>query len=200
MKEDVQVIEETERAQVLLHPARLALLSHLGEPRSAAALGRLLDLPRQRINYHLRELEAQGLIEVLEERRRGSVIERVYRRTGQGYTISDRALGSVGTQPEAVQDRFSAAYQIALSSRAVSELGALRAAARSAGKELPTFALASEIRFASSASRAAFAEELVNAVGELVRRYHDERASGGRWFRFHIGGYPRPEPGAAAED
>jgi DNA-binding transcriptional ArsR family regulator len=193
MKEDVQVIDDTERAQVLLHPARLALLAHLGEPRSAADLGRLLDLPRQRINYHLRELEAQGLIEVQEERRRGSVVERAYRRTGQGYTISDGALGLVGTHPEAVQDRFSAAYQIALASQTVREIGRLREAARVAEKELPTFALASDVRFASAAARAAFAEELVSAVGELVRRYHDERASGGRWFRFHLGGYPRPD-------
>ena len=52
----VDVIEETERAQALLQPARLELLERLREPGSAAAVARDLGLPRQRVNYHLREL------------------------------------------------------------------------------------------------------------------------------------------------
>ncbi len=188
----VDVVEETERAQALLHPARLELLGELSEPGSAATLARRLGQPRQRINYHLRELEAQRLIEVVEERRKGSVLERTYRRTGQAYTISTAALGRLGTTPEEVQDRFSSAYQIALASRAVRELGALQAGARAAGKLLPTLALDVEVRFASAEARQAFAQELSESVAALVAKHHDERSAGGRTFRFYMGSYQRP--------
>lgn len=188
----VDVIEDTERAQALLHRARLELLRHMEEPASAATLARRLDLPRQRVNYHLRELEAQRLIELVEERRRGSVSERVYRRTGQGYAISNAALGEIGASPEDVRDRYSAEYQIALASRAIAELGALRAGAAAAGKRLPTLSLDVAVRFASAASRAAFFEELTAAVADLVHRHHDEGAPGGREFRVQLGAYPKP--------
>jgi hypothetical protein len=129
-------------------------------------------------------------VEVVAERARGSVIERVYRRTGDGYVISTAALGAIGVTPERFRDRFSSAYQIALASRAVRDLGELQVAAEAAGKKLPTLALEVEVRFASPEQRSAFAEELTQAVAELVRKYHDERAEEGRTFRFYVGGYP----------
>lgn len=192
----VDVIDEPRRAQVLLHPARLELLEQLAEPGSAAGLARRLGLPRQRVNYHLRELEAQRLVEVVEESRRGNCVERVYRRTGGAYAISSAALGRLGSSPEDVQDRFSAAYQIALASRAIRDLGGLQEGARRAGKKLPTFALETEVRFASPETRHAFAEELSEAVAALVAKYHDDEAAGGRVFRFHVGAYPRPRADA----
>lgn len=188
----VDVVEETERAQVLLHPARLELLANLTEPNSAAGLARRLGLPRQRVNYHLRELEAQRLVELSEERRNGSVVERFYRRTGEAYAISTAALGRLGTTPGEVQDRFSSAYQIALASQAVRDLGALQTGAKTAGKKLATFALELEVRFATAERRHAFAEELTAAVAGLVSRYHDESAASGRTYRFYVGAYQRP--------
>ena len=189
----VDVVDEPKRAQVLLHEGRLALLEHLEEPGSAAALARRLDLPRQRINYHLRELESQRLVELVEERRKGSCVERVYRRTGRSYAISTAALGRLGSRPEPGQDRMSSDYQIALASQAVRDLGSLQLGARAAGKKLPTFALEVEVRFASAETRHAFAEELSAAVAQLVRKHHDETAEGGREFRFYVGAYPTPK-------
>lgn len=189
----VHVIEEPRRAHALLQGVRLELLENLAEPRSAAALARQMDLPRQRINYHLRELEAQGLIELVEEKRRGNVVERIYRRSGRTYALSPTTLGGLGTDPDAIEDRFSSAYQIALASRVIRELAALQAGAASARKKLPTFALEVDVRFASAARRNEFAEALAAAVADLVRRYHDDSAPQGRSFRFYVGAYPRPK-------
>ncbi len=186
----VDVIADPKRAQVMLHSARLELLENLGEPSSAAALARQLGLPRQRVNYHLRELEGQKLIELVEERRKGSCVERVYQATGQSYAISTAALGRLGTMPDDIQDRFSSAYQIALASLAVRDLGQLQSGAQAAGKKLPTFAMEVEVRFASADQRNEFAEELAATVADLVRKYHDET---GREFRFYLGAYPRPK-------
>lgn len=194
----VDVIEDGGRAQMLLHPARLELLANLDSPSSAAALAQRLGLPRQRVNYHLRELERERLVEVVGERRKGNCVERAYRRTAVSYAISPSALGRLGTRPEDVQDRFSSAYQIALASRAIRDLGELQSGAERAGKQLATFALEVDVRFASPEARHAFGEELATAVAELVRKYHDEAAPAGRAFRLYLGAYPRPKDGSEA--
>ena len=75
----------------------------LGEPGSAAGLGRKLGLPRQRVNYHLRELEKEGLLEVVEERKKGNCVERIVRATARSYLISSEALGTLGSRPEEIQ-------------------------------------------------------------------------------------------------
>ena len=188
----IEVVDEATRARALMHPARRALLECLDEPSSAAALARRLDQPRQRVNYHLRELESEALVEMVEERRRGSVTERVYRRVGRSYAISSAALGRLGSRPEQVRDRFSSDYQIALAARAVEELGALREGADAAGKKLATLSLETEVAFESPEERHAFAEELSRAVAELSARYHRPDADGARAFRLYVGAYPRP--------
>lgn len=200
MSEVVEVVADAARARAMLEPTRLELLEALDEPSSAAALARRVGLPRQRVNYHLRALEKERLIEPVEETRRGSCIERTYRRVGQAFAISTATLGSLGTTPERVQDRFSSAYQIALASRAVREIGAMRAAARAAGQELPTLAAEVEVRFATPAARHAFATELLEAVAALVEKHHDAEAPDGRAFRFYVGGYPRPMDRGAAHE
>lgn len=194
LSKPVDVIAETTRAAALLQPARLALLEALGEPASAAQLARRLDLPRQRVNYHLRELETHGLIVLREERTRGNVTERVYERTGSAYAISTDALGGLGAHPLADQDAFSAAFQIGLASRAVRDLGVLERGARAASKTLPTYALDVLVRFATAAARNAFAAELSQAVADLIAKYHDDAAPRGREFRFYVGAYPRVKP------
>jgi hypothetical protein len=53
-----------------------------------------------------------------------------------------------------------------------------------------TFAIDSEIRFASAADRAAFARELSGTVKDLAARYHDESAPGGREHRLVVALHP----------
>lgn len=189
----VDVVADAGRAAVLMSPVRQEMLRHLGEPSSAAAIARRMELPRQRVNYHLRELESRDLVELVEERQRGSVVERIYRRRGDSYAISSEALGGLGSEPEGVQDRFSSAYLIALASRSIRELGALQRGAGKAGKKLPTFSLEVDVRFASAARRNEFAERLTTFLGELAREYHDESAPRGRSHRVVLGSYPEPK-------
>ena len=189
----VDVIEEPRRAQVLMHPVRLKLLEQLAEPASAATLARRIGLPRQKANYHLRELEGQRLIELEEEKRKGNVTERIYRRTGLSYAISSSTLGDLGANPSNIGDKLSSAYQIALAARAIEELGVLQKGAASAKKKLPTFSLDVDVRFATAEQRDDFAEELAATVADLVRKYHDEMAPRGRKFRFYLGMYPQPK-------
>ncbi|MEZ5963464.1 MAG: helix-turn-helix domain-containing protein [Planctomycetota bacterium] len=192
MTATIDVVADAERAVVLFDRTRLELLRALDEPRSAAALGRALDLPRQRVNYHLRELERERLVECVAERARGSVVERVYRRSGQRYVVSGAALGALSARPDAVADRFSSDYQMALASRAVEELGALQAGAAAAGQALPTLSLSVEVAFATPGERSAFAEELADSVATLVQKYHAGNDAGARTYRLYLGAYPKP--------
>ena len=187
----LQVVQSSERAAAMLHPLRMQVLEALREPRSATGLARLIGLPRQKVNYHLRELEKHGFVELVEERRKGNCIERIYRSTARAYVISPDTVGMLAADPEQIQDRFSSAYLTALAAKATRDLGRLRARAAKAGKRLATFSLQTEVRFASAAARAAFAEELTREFSALVARYHDEEARGGRRFTFIVGGYPR---------
>src|SRR5688572_5686759 len=82
-------------ATAMLHATRLRMLELLATPDSAAGLGRKLGLPRQRVNYHLRELEKHGLVDLAEERRKGNCVERVFRATARAYVISPEVLGAL---------------------------------------------------------------------------------------------------------
>ncbi|WP_067136471.1 ArsR/SmtB family transcription factor [Microtetraspora malaysiensis] len=187
---EVAVIEDPSAAEVSLDPVRARLLAELAEPGSATMLAARVGLPRQKVNYHLKTLEKHGLVELVEERRKGNVTERVLRATAASYVISPIALASVQPDPARSPDRLSARWLLALASRLVGDVGALITGATRARKRIATFALDGEVRFASAADRAAFAEELANAVTALVSKYHDETVEGGRDHRVVVAVHP----------
>ena len=187
---DVEVIEDPAAAVVALDPVRAQLLAELAEPASAASLAARVGLPRQKVNYHLRTLEAHGLVEVASERRWGGLTERLLVATAAAYLVSPGALGQAGVDPARNADRLSGRYLIALGARMVREVADLARRAEQTGKRLPVLALDTEISFAGPAERAAFTEELTSAVTALVSRYHD---AGGRPHRLVVAAHPVPQ-------
>ena len=184
------MIDDPAAAEISLDPMRTRLLAELAEPGSATALAERVGQPRQNVNYHLKELERHGLIELVEERKKGNVTERLLRATAASYVISPAALAAVQPDPDRSPDRLSARWLIAVASRLVRDVGVLLAGAAKARKRLATFAMDGEVRFASAADRAAFAEELAGAVTSLVSKYHDESASRGRNHRVIVAVHP----------
>lgn len=187
---DVTVIEDPAAAEVSLDPIRARLLAELAEPASATMLAARVGLARQKVNYHLRALEQHGLVELVEERRKGNVTERVLRATAASYVISPTALAAVAPDPAQSPDQLSARWLLALAARLVRDVGNLVTGAAKARKRVATFAIDGEVRFASAADRAAFAEELATAVTALIARYHDETAAGGRGHRLVVAVHP----------
>ena len=188
---DLDVIDEPATAIVALDDTRARILAALAEPGSATSVAAELGLPRQQVNYHLRTLEQHGLVELVEERPRRGLTERVVRATARGYVVAPPALGRDAARPEGV-DRMSSRYLIALAARLVQEVAALTRRAEEAGRSLPTLAIDTDLRFANAADRAAFTRELTEAVTGLAARYHDETAPGGRWNRLVVAAHPRP--------
>ena len=187
---DVAVIEDAAAAGASLDPVRARLLAELAVPGSATTLAAKIGLPRQKVNYHLRALERHGLVELVEERKKGNVTERVLRATAASYVISPSALAAVAPDPAREPDRLSARWLLAVAARLVRDVGSLITGAAAARKKLATFAIDGEVRFASAADRAAFAEELARAVTGLVSKYHDETAPGGRPHRVVVAVHP----------
>ncbi|WET76424.1 helix-turn-helix domain-containing protein [Amycolatopsis sp. QT-25] len=189
----VAVIEDAEAAEVSLDPVRARLLAELAEPASATMLAARVDLPRQKVNYHLRALEKHGLVELVEERRKGNVTERMMRATASSYVISPTALSAVQPDPAQSPDRLSARWLLAVAGRLVRDVGLLITGSAKARKRVATFAIDGEVRFSSAADRAAFAEELTVAITNLVSRYHDEGAEQGRDHRIVVAVHPSVE-------
>lgn len=186
---DVLVIDDPKAAAVALDPLRARLLAELVEPASAGALAARVDLPRQKLNYHLKALEQVGLVHQVDARRHGGITERVVQATAATYVIAAEALGASGADPARVADERSAAHLIALAARTVQEVGLLDRLADAADRRLPTLSLDAEIGFASAEDRAAFADELTAAVADLIARYHHDD---GRRHRLIIGSHPTP--------
>ncbi len=189
---DVGVIERPAAAIAALDPIRTRLLAELGEPASAAALAPRVGLARQKVRYHLKTLEAHGLVREAGKRRWGGLTERMYVASATSYVVSPGAFGEIATDPSRTRDRLSAGYLIALAARVVREVAALLRKSERAEVRLATLAIDSEIRFRSAADRAAFSNELTTSIASLVSRYHDESASGGRWHRLVVAAHPLP--------
>jgi DNA-binding transcriptional ArsR family regulator len=170
-------------AAAALSPFRLGLLQGLERPESATGLARRLGLPRQQVNYHLRELERGGFIELDEERQQRGCVERVMRLSARvSFPRADQ-----GAPPEVRADQqghgFASAHLIAAASSVASEVAELRKRADAAGKRLVTTTLQSEIHFPTPDDYRAFVEGLTAEVSRLVARHagpDDPRSRGHR--------------------
>lgn len=168
---DVAVIEDAAAAESALDPVRSRLLAALVRPGSATTLGAQTGVARQKVNYHLRALERHGLVELVEERRKGNCTERVMQATAESYVISPSALPAMAPDPGRSTNHGSARWLLALGARLVQEVGQLISGAAAVGQPLATFAVDAEVRFASGRDRAGFAMELSQALEALVDKY-----------------------------
>jgi DNA-binding transcriptional ArsR family regulator len=198
-RHNLQIIEDPTQAAIALSPIRRRALAALAKSEdSATGLAERLGTTRQSLNYHLRELEKAGLIELVEERRKGNCVERVLRAKARHWLIDPGALADLAGEPLPPADRFSAAYLVALAARAIREVAGLIGKAAGSSKRLATLAIDTEVRLARPADFRAFADDLARAVGEVIER-HTHDAPGGRRFRVLAGAWPgkEPEPGTA---
>jgi DNA-binding transcriptional ArsR family regulator len=198
---DLSVIDDPRAASVALDPVRSRLLAELRAPEgvSAATLAGRVGLPRQKVNYHLRTLEAYGLVRVAGKKRWGGLTERRMVATASSYVVSPGALGAVAPDPARGIDRLSASYLVALAARAIREVGQLLRRSQELDKRLATLSIDTEVRFRSAQERAEFSTELTGAVAALVAKYHDESAPGGRRHRVLVGAYPTPATASAKD-
>lgn len=186
----LDIIDDPARARTALQPVRLRLLQLLERPQSAPQLAAATGMPRQRVLYHLRRLEADRLVKAHDHGRVGRRIDRTYVRTATSYAIAPKTLGGAAVDPRMIGDAFSSAYLTAVAGRALNDIAALNRAAATRGKRLATLTLETEVRFSTPEDQRRFADELTTAFTALAAKYHNPSAPQGRTFRLFACGYP----------
>ena len=177
-------VEEPEKLRVALSPIRRRLLELLREPSSATQLAAALELPRQRVNYHLRELEKAGLIELVEERQRSGFTERILRAKAATLVVDPAVMGHTFT---GIQDQYAAEHLVDVAAGTVRDVARMQSAADADGKRLLTFTLEAEVRFAEPADVHRFTDALTEAVRRTIEQFDTES---GRPYRLIAGGHP----------
>lgn len=168
-------------------PLRQALLDALREPASASALAARLGETRQRVNYHVRELEKAGLVEMVEERARRGCTERIVKVTARAVVVEP---GVVGNLVAVTQDRFAADMLLALAARTVGDVARMRERAEAQGRRLVTFAIEADVGFDQPADIERFANQLAEQVTALAASFDTGRAR--HRYRVIVGGHPAP--------
>ncbi len=156
--------------EVALDPLRRRLIELLDEPASATVLAGRLGLPRQRVNYHLRQLEAAGLVELDSPRPRRGVTERLYRRVADVLLVA----------PDIVDDRLDRRDRVGVAGvlgAAVSVLdhgSTVAAEAAATGRRVAAATVDTTIHLEDPAAM----RRLLDDLAELLARYDRPAAEG----------------------
>ncbi|MEU8203981.1 helix-turn-helix domain-containing protein [Streptosporangium sp. NPDC049046] len=216
---EMTLMDEPDRLRVALTPIRRRLLARLREPASAVQLAIELELPRQRVGYHLRVLEEAGLIELVEERPRRGFVERVMRVTANAFLVDPGVLTSPNGADGAdeagkadgtgggeggddggaevaegfcrVADQYAAEHLVEVAADTVRDVTRMAAAADRKGVRLLTFTLEARVRFAEPGDVHDFTDALADALSQVAARFD---TPGGRPYRLVAGGHPAPGP------
>jgi len=197
----VQVLTDASQLAAALSPLRMRVLRGMQEPASATSLAPRLGLSRQTLNYHLRELEREGFLEVVEERPRRGCVERILQVTSRAFVVNPALLGALSDDPDQARDRFSSAFLLATATKLIGDVVVLGQWARAVEQRLATFTMDTEVGFDSPADYRAFTEELAAAVTTIAAKY-DSSTSKSRRFRVVLGSHPavtKSDTDAAAE-
>ena len=194
---EIAAIDTSKQAAVLLgHALRPRLLALVREPASASELAARLGLPRQRVNYHVRQLARAGFLRRSGQVRKRNLIEQRYVATARAYVLAPEVLGPLAASAGGAGDRFSAARQIGLAARMQGDLARALRESAAQQKRLATLSIAADVRFESAEQRARFTEALQGALTDAIGRFTtpsvrpDGSPGRGRLFRLVLGCYP----------
>ncbi|MEM7164838.1 MAG: helix-turn-helix domain-containing protein [Planctomycetota bacterium] len=200
---ELECVADPARAAALLHPLRASVLAEARTPISAAGIATRLGVPRQRVNYHVRELHRCGFLHKAGTRKKRGMTEQRYIATARAYLLAPAVLGGAALDRATVAGPFSSAYLLALAAQLQNEVSVAREQAAAAAKPLPTMSVSSEFRFESAQQRTAFTEALQQAVVDVVARFtspQQGRSGGeapGRPYRLLVGSWPIPPTDSA---
>lgn len=188
--QQVLYVDDLRQAASLMKPARVQLLRKLAEPHSCPELATIADTSTQKVYYHIKVLEREGLVEKIEERRVGGIMEGVYRARARSYWLSPRLVGRIGGQKKA-QDQLSLGFLLSLAEELQSEVGHL---AESEEQEIPSLGISARIELKDETERTAFLEEIQRAFEKIARKYSarnkSQTAEPGKQFKLMLACYP----------
>lgn len=186
-----RTVTDLAAAQAMLSPVRVRMLELMRTPNSAAGLARVLDEPRQKLNYHLKELERAGFVTPAGERRRGAMTEQLYQSVATAFVVSPRVTWADERRVAALRDQAALAALIDAGERLLRDGAGLLDRAAYDGESIPSACVDVEVAFPDEAARSAFMTEYLEALGPLLTKYGVSRQMGAP-FRLMLAVYPDP--------
>ncbi len=108
----IQPLRSFEQLKLLADPRRLAILRQLmAGPASLTLLGKALCQHPAWVRHHLKQLEAAGLVELVETRVQSGVVEKFYRARASGFLVQELILPENPARPVIV---FSGSHDLAV--------------------------------------------------------------------------------------
>jgi putative molybdopterin biosynthesis protein len=108
----IQTLRSFEQLKLLSDSRRLAILQQLmAGPASLTMLGKVIGEHPAWIRHHLKQLEASGLVELVETRIQSGVVEKFYRATAGGFLVQELILPQNQGRPVIV---FSGSHDLAI--------------------------------------------------------------------------------------
>jgi DNA-binding transcriptional ArsR family regulator len=183
-------VTDLDALQVLAHPIRLRILAALREPTSAAAVAREIGETRQKVNYHVKELERAGLARRAGERRAGNLVESLYQATAATFMVSPRLAWVDRPRITALAEQVALENLVGVGERLQRAAALLLDRAAFGGEQIASAAVEAEVHLADPAQRNAFLAEYVAAVGPLLKKYG---AAQGESYRVVLAVHPGPK-------
>jgi DNA-binding transcriptional ArsR family regulator len=113
--EEVYKVKSLKELKALANPKRIQILKLLVEsPKSAKEVADELGEPQNKIHYHLKELQRAGLIRVEGEKRKGNLIERLFRSRAKFFTVDWSLFQEKTKRREALLDTLSSVLEVGL--------------------------------------------------------------------------------------
>jgi DNA-binding transcriptional ArsR family regulator len=193
----VQTIADLDALQVLSHPLRVRILESLREPLSAAAAARAIGEPRQKVHYHLKELERVGLVERLDEQRVGNLIETRYRTAARSFVVALDVAWSDPRRAQAMREQHSLEQLVLAGARLQRDAVVLLDGAAFDGDEVASASVELEVRFVDETDRSAFLSDYLSMVTDLCERYGDRD---GEPYSVMLAAYPSPSRPPRVDD
>jgi DNA-binding transcriptional ArsR family regulator len=189
---EMMYLDEIEQASAVLQPMRIRLLKLLAEPRTCTELGTSVGETPQKVYYHVKKLEAAGVVTRVDERRVRGIIEGIYQATAASYWLSPGLVGR--NRPLRAMDRLSLGHLLTLAEDLQTDVAALAARPQDASdEEIPSVGVSAEVELAPD-QRAPFLRDLQSALEDLLSRYgKSPTESSGTTFRIALACYPKGE-------
>lgn len=170
MQPTVQTISDPATLAALAQPTRLKLLEMLREPASAASAARTLGEPRQRVNYHLKALEAAGLVKPAGERQRGNFTEHLFQTSARRFVISPGVLWDRELREKALSSQVALAQLADAGARIQRDAELLIDTSAEGSEPVPSATISSTITLPAE-RRAEFLRRYTELIAPLLREF-----------------------------
>jgi DNA-binding transcriptional ArsR family regulator len=193
----VAEIATVEQLAALVHPVRRRMLAELAEPASPSEVAKRVGIAAQIANYHVRALEAAGLVQEVETRQIRNLLEHRFRAVARSFILST-ALPLTEVQRRRLQSDV-ALQQLVQAGDAIRQ-DALRLLEAPAPNGHNALALELEVDLPSEADREAFVQALSEAIRTAAAPFRATRRRRGQHnrYRTHVAIYPVAPPASAA--